>query len=108
MDRNADCVSNGGFVRGPAAADWRTLDPENTLVIETSKGRIVVEMSPLAAPNHVERMKTLARARFYDGIIFHRVISGFMLQGGCPEGSGRGGPPTPRRCPRSRSPGSAR
>ena len=75
--------------------DWRPLDLDNTLVIETSKGRIVVEMSTLAAPAHVERMKTLARARFYDGIIFHRVISDFMAQTGDPQGTGQGGSEMP-------------
>lgn len=79
----------------PASQDWRPLDLDNTLVIETSRGRIVVEMSPLAAPNHVERMKTLARARFYDGIIFHRVIPDFMAQTGDPQGTGQGGSEMP-------------
>lgn len=69
---------------GAALADdgWRTLDPENTLYIETDHGRIVIELAPEFAPNHVERMKTLARERFYDGLVFHRVIDGFMAQGG--------------------------
>ena len=49
-------------------------DPENTLIIETSKGRVVVALRPDLAPKHVERLKTLARRGFYDGIVFHRVI----------------------------------
>ncbi|MDR1827168.1 MAG: peptidylprolyl isomerase [Methylobacteriaceae bacterium] len=65
-------------------------DPENTLVIETSKGTVVIEMRPDLAPKHVERIKTLARRKFYDGIIFHRVIPGFMAQTGCPRGTGTG------------------
>ena len=66
-------------------------DPENTLVIETTKGRVVIEMRPDLAPKHVERIKTLAREGFYDGIVFHRVIDGFMAQTGCPSGRGTGG-----------------
>ncbi len=66
-------------------------DPENTLVIETTKGRVVIEMRPDLAPKHVERIKTLARESFYDGIVFHRVIDGFMAQTGCPSGRGTGG-----------------
>ncbi|MFV0367989.1 MAG: peptidylprolyl isomerase [Hyphomicrobiaceae bacterium] len=66
-------------------------DPENTLVIETTQGRVVIEMRPDLAPQHVERIKTLAREGFYDGIVFHRVIEGFMAQTGCPDGRGTGG-----------------
>ena len=67
------------------------LDPDNTLVLETSKGRVVIRLRPDLAPNHVERLKTLARENFYDGIVFHRVIDGFMAQTGCPQGTGTGG-----------------
>lgn len=66
-------------------------DPENTLIIETTKGRVVIELRPDLAPKHVERIKTLAREGFYDGIVFHRVIDGFMAQTGCPKGTGTGG-----------------
>ena len=66
-------------------------DPENTLVMETSKGRVVIAMRPDLAPNHVARIKELAREGFYDGIVFHRVIDGFMAQTGCPQGRGTGG-----------------
>ena len=65
-------------------------DPENTLVIETSKGKVVIELRPDLAPKHVERIKQLAREKFYDGIVFHRVIEGFMAQTGCPQGRGTG------------------
>ncbi len=65
-------------------------DPENTLIIETSKGKVVIELRPDLAPKHVERIKTLAREKFYDGIVFHRVIEGFMAQTGCPQGRGTG------------------
>ncbi len=67
------------------------LDPENTLVIETTKGRVVIAMRPDLAPNHVAHIKKLAREGFYDGIVFHRVIEGFMAQTGCPHGTGTGG-----------------
>jgi peptidylprolyl isomerase len=65
--------------------------PEDTLVIDTSKGRVTVEMRPDLAPNHVARIKELARQGFYDGVVFHRVIDGFMAQTGDPTGSGMGG-----------------
>jgi peptidylprolyl isomerase len=64
--------------------DWRPLDPDQTLVIETSKGRIVVEMTPALAPKAVERVKRLAREGVYDGLLFHRVIEGFVDQTGNP------------------------
>ncbi len=67
------------------------LDPENTLVIETTKGRVVVAMRPDLAPGHVAHIKKLAREGFYDGVVFHRVIEGFMAQTGCPHGTGTGG-----------------
>lgn len=67
------------------------LDPENTLVIETTKGRVVIAMRPDLAPKHVDHIKKLAREGFYDGIVFHRVIEGFMAQTGCPHGTGTGG-----------------
>ena len=66
-------------------------DPENTLILETTKGRVVIALRPDLAPKHVERLKTLAREGFYDGIVFHRVIDGFMAQTGCPKGTGTGG-----------------
>ena len=66
-------------------------DPENTLLLETSKGDVVIEMRPDLAPGHVARIKELARQGFYDGLKFHRVIDGFMAQTGCPQGTGTGG-----------------
>jgi len=68
-----------------------SLDPENTLVLDTTKGKVVIAMRPDLAPGHVERIKKLAREGFYDGIKFHRVIDGFMAQTGCPRGTGTGG-----------------
>ena len=70
-------------------------DPENTLIIETTKGRVVIAMRPDLAPKHVAHIKTLARQGFYDGIVFHRVIDGFMAQTGCPTGTGTGGSKLP-------------
>ncbi len=66
-------------------------DPENTLIIETTQGRVVIALRPDLAPNHVARIKQLAREGFYDGVVFHRVIDGFMAQTGCPHGTGTGG-----------------
>ncbi len=63
----------------------------NTLTLETSKGPVVIEMRPDLAPKHVEHIKKLVDEKFYDGIVFHRVIDGFMAQTGCPNGSGTGG-----------------
>ena len=65
-------------------------DPENALVIETTKGKVVIAMRPDLAPNHVAHIKRLAREGFYDGIVFHRVIEGFMAQTGDPTGTGTG------------------
>ncbi|GAB4576974.1 MAG: peptidylprolyl isomerase [Roseibium sp.] len=66
-------------------------DAENTLLMETSQGAVVIEMKPDLAPGHVARIKELVRDGFYDGIVFHRVIDGFMAQTGCPQGTGTGG-----------------
>ena len=66
-------------------------DPENTMKLETTKGDVVIEMRPDLAPNHVARIKELVRQGFYDGVVFHRVIDGFMAQTGCPHGTGTGG-----------------
>jgi len=66
-------------------------DPENTLFLDLKDGRVVIELRPDLAPNHVERIKALVREKFYDNIVFHRVIDGFMAQTGDPTGTGRGG-----------------
>jgi peptidylprolyl isomerase len=66
-------------------------DPENTLYLDLKDGRVVIELLPDIAPKHVARVKELARKHFYDGIVFHRVIDGFMAQTGCPQGTGTGG-----------------
>ncbi|MGE4313972.1 MAG: peptidylprolyl isomerase [Pseudobdellovibrionaceae bacterium] len=70
-------------------------NPENILIMETSKGPVVIKMMPEVAPNHVARIKELTSEGFYDGIIFHRVIDGFMAQTGDPTGTGTGGSDKP-------------
>ena len=65
--------------------------PEDTLTLETTKGKVVIAMRPDLAPGHVARIKELVKEGFYDGIVFHRVIDGFMAQTGCPQGTGTGG-----------------
>src|SRR5215472_2639350 len=69
----------------------RAADLENTLYLDLKYGRVVIEMRPDLAPNHVKRIKELVRQHFYDGIVFHRVIAGFMAQTGDPTGTGMGG-----------------
>lgn len=71
------------------------LDPENTLIVEIPHGRVVIRLRPDVAPGHVARIKELAREGFYDGTPFHRVIDGFMAQGGDPTGTGTGGSKKP-------------
>ncbi|HEX8569147.1 MAG TPA: peptidylprolyl isomerase [Caulobacteraceae bacterium] len=66
-------------------------DAENTLTMELESGPVTIRLRPDLAPGHVERIKELAREGFYDGIVFHRVIPGFMAQGGDPTGRGSGG-----------------
>ena len=68
---------------------------ENLLYIDLTYGRVIIEMMPNIAPKHVERIKTLTRQKFYDGIVFHRVIDGFMAQTGDPTGTGMGGSKMP-------------
>ena len=67
------------------------LDPENTLYLDIRPGRVVIQLFPDVAPMHVTQIKTLVRRGFYDGTPFHRVIEGFMAQGGDPTGTGTGG-----------------
>jgi len=66
-------------------------DKENTLILETTQGSVTIALKPDLAPNHVKRIKELVREGFYDGLVFHRVIDGFMAQTGCPQGTGTGG-----------------
>jgi peptidylprolyl isomerase len=75
---------------------WRARDLENYIYIDLkNNGRVVIELLPQIAPKHVERIKALARKGFYDGVVFHRVIDGFMAQTGDPTGTGSGGSSLP-------------
>ena len=78
-----------------AAFAQPALDPENTILLDLKDGRVTIQLLPDLAPKHVERVKTLARQGFYDGTPFHRVIEGFMAQGGDPSGTGSGGSKLP-------------
>ena len=91
------------FVAAPALAQQplpANLDRQNAIVIDTTQGRVVVRLRPDLAPKHVERIKLLAKEGYYNNVPFHRVISGFMIQGGDPDSKsaqpgqplGRGGP----------------
>lgn len=75
---------------GSPPSEWRTVSPENLLVIDTTKGRVLIEMVPAIAPLHVERMRLLARNGFFDTLTWHRVIDQFMAQTGDPLGTGEG------------------
>ncbi|HEU0045146.1 peptidylprolyl isomerase [Sphingomonas sp.] len=93
----------GLFLAGSATAQGLTLppptpapEPENTLLLDLSSGgRVAIQLRPDVAPNHVARIKELARKGFYNGLTFHRVIDGFMAQGGDPAGDGTGGSDLP-------------
>ncbi len=79
----------------PTEADWRTPAPETVLVIDTNKGRVLVELAPEIAPLHVERIRLLAGLGFYDNLFWHRVIDQFMAQTGDPKDDGTGGSDKP-------------
>ena len=79
-------ITTASFAAAPAAAD-----PENTLYLDLQHGRVVIQLRPDLAPKHVARVKELVRKGFYNGLIFHRVIAGFMAQTGDPTGTGMGG-----------------
>ncbi len=82
-----------------AQESWRVLDPENTLIIESSKGRLILEMRPDMAPKSVERVKLLTREKIYDGLQFHRVIANFVAQTGNPNNRDGGGTSHPNLAP---------
>jgi peptidylprolyl isomerase len=79
----------------PASSQQPKADPQNTVYLDTKDGRITIRLRPDLAPKHVEQIKTLTRKGFYNGIVFHRVIDGFMAQTGDPTGTGRGGSDLP-------------
>jgi len=81
-------VTAGLFLVGSSA---RAASPDNTLYLDLRDGRVVIELRPDLAPKHVQRIKKLVKEGFYDGLTFHRVITGFMAQTGDPKGDGTGG-----------------
>ncbi len=83
------------FVILSAAPALAAGDPENTVVMNTTKGNVTIALRPDLAPKHVAQIKALVAAKFYDGVIFHRVIDGFMAQTGDPTGTGMGGSDLP-------------
>ena len=80
-----------GFSPFAYAQSKKGMDMENTIYLDLESGRVVIEMRPDLAPSHVSRIKELVREGFYNGIVFHRVIEGFMAQTGDPTGTGAGG-----------------
>ncbi len=92
----AICLFNPSLVKAQTmTSSSTTTSPENTINLDTTYGRVVIELFPDVAPKHVEQIKTLTRKGFYNGIIFHRVIEGFMAQTGDPTGTGMGGSDLP-------------
>lgn len=83
------------IVAAAPADAWRPLDPENMLVMDLPAGPVVIELRPDFAPKHVEQIRALVRQGFYNGLHFHRVIEGFVAQGGDPKGDGTGGSELP-------------
>ncbi|HEY1454089.1 MAG TPA: peptidylprolyl isomerase [Roseiarcus sp.] len=77
------------------SAAWAAEDPDNTVVLTTKHGKVVIRLHPDWAPKHVAQIKSLVNSKFYDGIVFHRVIPGFMAQTGDPTGTGAGGSTLP-------------
>lgn len=88
-------AASGPVAAQTASSEWRTIAAENLLIIETAKGRILIELEPRIAPLSVERIRTLADQGFYDGLKFHRVMTDFMAQTGDPLGTGAGGSDLP-------------
>src|SRR5271155_6016745 len=78
-----------------ASTAWAAEDPDNTVVLTTKHGKVVIHLRPDWAPKHVAQIKTLVKQKFYDGLTFHRVIPGFMAQTGDPTGTGSGGSKLP-------------
>jgi peptidylprolyl isomerase len=95
MKRLAVALSLALLAALPAAAQPRPSDPQNTIHLHTKDGRVTIRLRPDLAPKHVEQIKTLTKRGFYDGIVFHRVIPGFMAQTGDPTGTGTGGSDLP-------------
>jgi peptidylprolyl isomerase len=77
------------------SAAWAAEDPNNTVILTTKHGKVTIRLRPDWAPKHVAQIKSLVNSKFYDGIVFHRVIPGFMAQTGDPTGTGTGGSTLP-------------
>ncbi len=90
-DEPAVTVTPAQIIKTAPETVWRKLDPENTVYMDLPAGLVIIELRPDFAPGHVEQIKKLVRAGFYNGLSFHRVIEGFMAQGGDPLGNGTGG-----------------
>ena len=91
--RDALALTIAAFAASAAVA--QDADPQNTLILETRNGKVVIKLRPDLAPKHVAQIKALVARKFYDGIVFHRVIAGFMAQTGDPKGTGEGGSDLP-------------
>ncbi|WP_158815075.1 peptidylprolyl isomerase [Methylocapsa sp. S129] len=91
--RDALALSIAALAASGAAA--QDSDPQNTLILETKHGKVVIKLRPDLAPKHVAQIKALVARKFYDGLVFHRVIAGFMAQTGDPKGTGEGGSDLP-------------
>lgn len=89
------CVLFAAAAIAARADEWRTVDPDDLVVMDVSYGRILIELSPAFAPKHAERFRALVRAKFYDGKSFYRVIDGFVAQGGIGEGDDKKTPEWP-------------
>lgn len=95
MIRTLALILGSLFLMTAATVNAADLDPENTLYMDLKDGRVTIKLMPDIAPTHVARMKELTREGFYNGIVFHRVIDGFMAQTGDPTGTGTGGSDKP-------------
>ena len=98
-DEDEDKETAAQVLERAGEPDWRPLDPENTIYMDLPAGTVVIELRPDFAPEHVQRIKELTREGFYDGLSFHRVIEGFVAQGGDPKGDGTGGSDKPNLPP---------
>jgi len=93
--KDKDAPTAAEILTAASDSDWRPINLENTLLMDLPSGTVVIEMRPDFAPGHVEQIKALAREGFYNGLNFHRVIEGFVAQGGDPKGDGTGGSERP-------------